>query len=115
MLGLEVGMVEVLGFLEHVLAEHAVVESSSGDGTDMFKTTRCHTLRKLHGVTGAVDIGDLLRFGARLEVVDRRQVKEVIDLPLQLFHVRVGHAKVLFRQVAHYRNDVLVGRTPFCP
>ena len=33
MLGLEVGVIEVLGFVEHVLAEHAVVEAGRRDGT----------------------------------------------------------------------------------
>jgi hypothetical protein len=40
-----------------------------------------------HGIARAVDVGTLLVFGARLEVIDCGEVKEVLDLALQLADV----------------------------
>ena len=114
-LGLEVRVVEVLGLVEHVLAEHAVVESGGGDGTHVMEAADGQRLRALHRVPRAVDVGRLLLFGARLQVVDGGQVEEVLDLALELLQVGVGDAEILLRQVADDGDDVLVGRAPFGP
>src|SRR5947199_9299340 len=36
-LGAKVRVIEILGFLEHVLAKHAVVETRGGDGADVME------------------------------------------------------------------------------
>ena len=112
-LGLEVRMIEVFGFVEHVLAEHAVVEPGSGDRTDMLEAAGPDGFRKLHGVARPVDVRRLLCLSTCLDVVDRRQVEEVADLALELLHVGVRYAQVLLRKVANDGDDVLVGRAPF--
>jgi hypothetical protein len=39
-----------------------------------------------HRVARAVDVGVSAALGAGVEIVDRRQVEEVVDLPLELPH-----------------------------
>ena len=40
-----------------------------------------HRLGELDRVSRALDVGDHLALGARRQVVDRRQVEEVVDVP----------------------------------
>ena len=63
-LGLEVRMVELLRLLEHVLAEHAVVEAGGGDRAHVMEAARVDGVGELDRVARALDVGDLLRFGA---------------------------------------------------
>jgi hypothetical protein len=48
---------------------------------------RHRSLGQPDGIARAVDVGTLLVFGARLEVIDCGEVKEVLDLALQLADV----------------------------
>ena len=83
-LGAEVGVdVEVFGLVEHVLAPLAAVEPGGGDRADLVEAAGLDRGRELDRVTGPLDVGDLLRFGAGGHVVDRRQVEEVVDVAAQ--------------------------------
>ena len=114
-LGLEIRVVEVLGLVEHVLAKNAVIKSSGSDGTDVVEAAHGQRLRALHRVPCAIDVGRLLLFGTRLQVVDGGEVKEVLDLALELLQVGVGEAEIPFRQVADDGDDILFGRSPLGP
>src|SRR6185295_5926306 len=103
-LGLEVRVVEVFGFLEHVLTKYAVVKSGSGDRADMMEAARLHALRELHRMTCALDVGDTLIFGAGFEVVDRGEVKEMLNFPLELLELAVVDAESLFIEVTDDRD-----------
>ena len=111
-LGAEVGVVEVLGLLEHVLAEDAVVEARRCDRAHVVEAAGIDRGGEVDGVTRTLDIGRFLLLGARREVVDRRQVEEVLDLALELAQVRSGNAELGLRQVADDADDLLVGRAP---
>ena len=56
-------------------------------------------------VTGALDVGDLLRLGAGGHVVDRGEVKEVVDLAAQRQQVLLGDAQARHGQIAGDRHD----------
>ena len=60
-LGAEIGMVEVLGLFEHVLAKHAVVESCGGDRAHMMEDAGLDFLREAHDIACPVDVRGLLR------------------------------------------------------
>ena len=65
MFGAEVGMIEFLGFLEHVFAEGAVVQACGGDGTGVMEAAGVDRFGQFNRVARAVDIRDALRFGIR--------------------------------------------------
>ena len=107
-------MIEVLGLVEHVLAEHAFIEARRGDGAHVMHMTRVDRLRELDHAARALDVHGHLRFLVSAEVVNRREVVEVVDLALQaLDHVR-GHAELLARQVAVDRNRTCLADAPVC-
>ena len=105
-LGAKVRVVEVLGLLEHVLAEHAVVEARGGDRADVVEASGADRLRETDRVARAVDIGLLLRFGRRGEVVDRGEVEHVVDLALELAQVGRGDAQLVTREIAGDGDEV---------
>ena len=112
-LGLEVRVIEVFRFFEHVLAEHAVVEAGGGDRAHVVEALGTHGLGELNGMTRAPNVCDLLRFSACLEVVDRGQMEHMLDLALELAQVGVGDAQIFLAEITDDGNDLLVGRTPF--
>ncbi|EXI82146.1 MAG: hypothetical protein AW12_02712 [Candidatus Accumulibacter sp. BA-94] len=111
-LGTEVGVVEVLRFVEHVLAKQAFVESGGGNRADQVKVLGADCLGQPHGVARAVHIGELLLLGAGLEVVDGRQVKEVLDLAFKLADIGFRDAQIGLPQVANDGDDALVVAAP---
>jgi hypothetical protein len=86
-LGAEVGVLEVLGFVEHVFAKQPFEQSGRSNRTDQVEVLGGDRFGQADGVARAVDVGPLLVFGAGLEVVDCGEVKEVLDLALQLVNV----------------------------
>src|SRR5262249_14833818 len=82
-LGAKVGVVELLGLLEHVLAEGSLVQSRGGNRAHVVKATCGHYVCKADGVARAVDVGDFLRLGAGVDVVDSRKMEDVLDLPFE--------------------------------
>jgi hypothetical protein len=79
-LGAEIRIGQALGLVEHVFAEHARVQACRGDGTGVVEATGLDAGGELDGVACAFDVGNLLRFGVRRQVVDGRQMEEVLDL-----------------------------------
>jgi hypothetical protein len=55
-LGLEVRVVQALGLLEHVLAEHAFVQARRRDGRDVVKVPGVNGLGQVHRVARALDV-----------------------------------------------------------
>jgi hypothetical protein len=95
-LGLEVGMAQFLGFLEHVLAKNAVVEPCGGDRAHLVKAAGLHDLDKLDRVACALAVGDSLRFRGRGEVVKGGKVEQMLDRALEFLVLRrQGRAAVL--------------------
>ena len=105
-LGAEVGVgVEALGLVEHVLAPLAPVEPRRGDRADLVEAARLDRPRQLDRVPGPLDVGDLLRLGVGGDVVDRRQVEEVVDLAPHRHHVLLGDPEAGLGEVAGDRDD----------
>src|SRR5947207_13860823 len=111
-LRLEIRVVQVLRFLEHVLAKHAVVEARRSDRAHMMKTTGGNRLPELDGVAGSFDVRLLLRLSGSLEIVDRGQMKKMVDLAGKFFCIAFAYAEILLRQVADDRDDLLLGSAP---
>ena len=105
-LGAEVGMgVEFFGLLEHVLAPFALIEAGGGDRADLVEAARLDRPGEFDRVAGALDVGDLLRFGARGHVVDRGQVEEVVDLAAQGEQVLLGDPEARLGEVSGDRHN----------
>ncbi len=105
-LGAEVGVgVEPFGLLEHVLAPLALVETGGGDRADLVKAARVERPGQLQRVPRPLDVGELLGLGVGGDVVDRRQMEEVVDLAPHLDHVLLGHRETGLAEVAGDRDD----------
>ena len=97
--------VEVFGLVEHVLAPLAAVEAGGGDRADLVEAAGLDRGREFDRVTGPLDVGDLLRFGAGGHVVDRRQMEEVVDVAAQGDQVLLGDPEAGLGEVAGDRDD----------
>ena len=97
-------MLDVLGFIEHVVAKHALVQARSRDRRHMMKMAGGYRAGQRHGVARALDVHRDLAFLVGRQVVDRRQVIDMIDPALELLDVRGCDAQGLFREVAEHRN-----------
>ncbi len=115
-LGAEVRVRQALGLLEHVLAEHARRQPGGGDGAGVVEAAGLDRMRELQRMPGAFDVGDLLRLGVRGQVVDRRQVEEMLHLPRQRLDLRGAQSELGLGQIpvdhvdafavpAHARGD----------
>ena len=105
MLGPEIRMIQFLGFLEHVLPESAVVKSSGCDRAYVVKAAGVYGIGKADRVTGAFNVRYFLNIGARVDIVNRSQVKDVLDLPFEPRKFCFAHPKLRLRQIAgdgHY-------------
>ena len=105
-------MIELFGFLEHVLAKHAVVEAGGRDRAHVVKASCADGRCKLDGMARAIDVGGLLIVSRRLQIVDCREVEKMIDLPLEPADVGGADAEVGLGQVAHDRDDLPVVDAP---
>src|SRR6185312_1843064 len=104
MLGHEIRMVVVLGLVEHVFAEDALVQAGRRNGRHMVKMSGVNRLGELHGVARAFDVDGNLAGFVGTQVIDRGQVVEMIDLALEFFD-RIGRDAELFAgEVAKHRN-----------
>jgi len=111
-LGAEIRMIEVLGFLEHVFAEGAVVESGGCDRAHVMKASRLNAMREFDDVPRAVDVRPLLVLGAGGQIVDRGQVEQMRDLAFEAFDIFGGDTQVGLRQVADDRDQPLFVDAP---
>ncbi|EWS64077.1 hypothetical protein Y695_02685 [Hydrogenophaga sp. T4] len=103
-LGHEIRVVDVLGLVEHVFAEHTFVQARRRNRRHVVEVLRADGLGQFHRVAGAVDVDGDLALGVRLQVVDGSKVVEVIDLALQRLDVVGAHAELLRRQVTKHRH-----------
>ncbi len=99
-LGRVIRMVEAAGLLEHVLAEHAVVEAGRGDRAHMVKAARLDALGEGERVGDASDIGGDDHGRVGFEIVDGGEVEEVVDLALELRGVLGCDSEIGPRDVA---------------
>ncbi len=107
-LGLEVGVgVDVLSLVEHVLAPGALVKAGRGDRADHVDAACLDRLGELDHVAGALDVGDALGLGVGGHVVDRRQVKKVVDLASEALDVGVGDPETCFGEIADDGDDAV--------
>ena len=103
-LGPEVGMIEPLRFLEHVLAEQPLEQAGRRDRAEQVEVLGADRFGELHGVARAVDIDLELDLGIGLEIVDRREVEEVGRLFAQFLDVDRSNAEQRLGQVADHRD-----------
>ena len=108
-------MVEIFGFLEHVFAKHAIVESRRRDRAHVVETTGGNRLRELDRIARSIDVRLLLRLGGRFEVVDRGQMKKMLDLAGEFLDIRFGNAEILLGEVADDGDDLRVSGAPVRP
>jgi len=111
-LGAEVGVIQPLGLLEHVFAEHALVQAGGGDRAEQVEMLGADGLGKAHRLTRALHVDLELSFGVGAQVVDGRHVKEMCGLLAQLAPVGRRHAQHVLRQVAHHRGGPGVVAAP---
>ncbi len=112
-LGRVVGVVVDVGRLvEHVLAPRPLVEAGGSDRADHVEAARLEALGELHRVARALDVGDPLRLGVGLQVVDRGEVEEVVDLADERLGGLVGDPEAPLREIADHGNDPPLGRAP---
>ena len=86
-------MVEVLGLVEHVLAEHALVHPGRCDRRHVLEDAGLDRVGERDRVFRTVDVRDDLAFGVGLQVVHRGEVEEVLDLASQVLLVRLRDSK----------------------
>ena len=101
-------VVEVGGLVEHVLAEHALVEPGDGDRADVVEVPGPDRLGQLQRVPGPLDVGQVLAVGVGGEVVDGRDVEEVLDLAAEAFDLVGFDAQSVAGEVADHRDDPVV-------
>jgi hypothetical protein len=111
-LGAEVRVVEARRLLEHVLAEAALVAPRRGDRTRVVEAAGLHRLGALNRVIGADDVREVLLVDSRLQVVDGREMEEVVDLARQPTLIGLRHAEVGLGKVALDRDDAARARAP---
>jgi hypothetical protein len=101
-------VVETLGLVEHVLAEHAFVHARGGDRRHVLEHACLDGIGERHRVPRAVDVGDDLAVGVRLQVVDGGEVEEVLDLSRELLLVGLRYAAQRLAEVAEDRNRAVL-------
>ena len=103
-LGAVVRMVELLGLLEHVLAERAAVQPGRRDRAHVVKAPRANGIGHREGAFGADDVGLVHFLGRGIEVVDRAEVVEVLDLALEPREIGLRQAEPGLAEVALDRH-----------
>ena len=111
-LGAEVRMLEACRLLEHIFAEAALVQARRSNRARMVEAAGLHRVRELQRVIGSDDVREILLFAGRLQVVNRRQVEQVVDLAREPAQVRFRHAQVGFREIAADRPAAARARAP---
>ena len=86
-LGLEIGVIVVFSFFEHVFAEHAFIQARSSYRADMVEMTGINRLGKFNRVAGAFNVDGNLAFLVSLQVIHRRQMVEIGNFALEFFCV----------------------------
>ena len=108
-LGHKVGMVVVLRFFKHILAEYAFVQTRGSNRRHMVEMPRVDGFGELHRVSRAVYIHRDLRFLISLQVINRGQMVEVIHLPFQGFDGLCRYPEFFSFEIAKNRNGPPLG------
>ena len=87
MLGHEIRVFIVLGFVKHARTEHALVQAGTSNRAHMMKVPRVNGFCKLNGMAGAAHIDGDLTFLVGTQVIDRSEVVKMIDLSLKPLNV----------------------------
>ncbi len=83
MLGPEIGVVQAHRLFEHVLAEYSGVQAGGRNRRHVVKPFRADFFREIDGVAGPPHVRLVLVIRVSGQVVDRREVEEMVDLALQ--------------------------------
>ena len=110
--GHEVGVLKVLGLDKHVLAKQPRVQASRGNGGDVVKMFGLYRLGQRHGVAGAVNVDGDLAGLVSIQVIDCRQVIEMVNLALKLFDLGGRQAQPAAVQVTRQRHYAGGAGTP---
>ena len=113
-LAFEVGMIEPARLVEHVLPKRALIEPGSSNRTHMMKAPRPDLLGERDGVSRARDIGFHLDQRVCGQIVDRGEMKDVINLAPQRLFVFIGDPKARLQDIPFDRDRALGARLPEC-
>ena len=105
MLGHEIRVFIVVGFLKPVRTEHALVHAGSSNRAHMVKVPRVNGFCKLNGMAGTVHIDGESAFLVSIQVIDCRDVLTMTDLALELLDVFGRNAQLAGRQIATNWNS----------
>src|SRR5208337_2901751 len=107
-----IGMLETARLLEHVLAEYAVVKAGRGDRAHVMEAARLDRLGEGERVCDAGDVGVHHLLRRRFEVVDRREMEEMIDSALELAGLARRDAEIGLGYVASDQGHTLGAAAP---
>jgi hypothetical protein len=105
-------LVQALGLLEHVLAEHAFVQARCGDGRHVVHVLGVHRLRELAHVARALDVDLDLALLVGRQVVHRGQVVDRVHRALQSLDVVAADAQLLRGEVAGHGHGARLVDAP---
>ena len=101
----EIRVLQAGGFLEHVLAERALVEARSRDRRGVVEALGLHLLGQLDGMFRPADVRGFVGFGVCRQVVDGGQVEEMPHLAVELLDVGLSDAQRRLGKVSGYRHQ----------
>ena len=104
-LGEQVGVVQFAGFLEHVLAEGALVKPGGGHGRHMVERLGVDLLGQFQRLPGALDVDVALGVFIGAQVIDGGEMEEVVDLAHQIVLVALADTEQLLGQVPGDRHQ----------
>ena len=112
MLRAEIGVVEALGFLEHVLPEDSGAATGRCDGAHVVDSASLCRLGELHHVPGAAYVGRFQAARVGSHVVERGQVEHVVDAAAQFREPAGIDAQQGTLEIAHDGDDALRAAVP---
>ena len=95
---------QLLALVEHVLLEHALVVAGHRDRAGVVEAPDLVRVRELDHVLRALDVRALRGLLVGLDVVDGRQVEEVVDRLVEALDAEPG-----LREVARHRHEPPLG------
>ncbi len=105
-------MIESARLLEHVFPKHAVVKAGRDDRAHVMEAARLDRLGEGERVGDAGDVGVHHLLRRRSEVVDRREMEEMIDPALELAGVARRDAEIGLGYVASDQGHTLGAAAP---
>ena len=105
-------MIEALGLLEHILAEHALVQAGGGDRRNMVDMPGLNQSRKLDQLACTRNVGLHLRVCIGPQVIDCGQMVDMIDLTFQAADAIVADTEIGGNQIAKNRQRTCLANAP---